>query len=105
MVLEIRKLIMPKTMGDIDWQNDEILKIVSKYKAFMDGICSLSLEKVHLEKHLLDGKAVSEALDLSPGPTIGKSLDRVMAWQLEHPGSDANACMEWLLSQSSKSQA
>jgi tRNA nucleotidyltransferase (CCA-adding enzyme) len=105
MVLEIREVITPQTIGDIDWQNDQILKIVSKYKAFMDAICGLSLEKVHLEKHLLDGKAVSEALNLCPGPSIGKNLDLVMAWQLEHPGSDANTCMKWLLSQSGKSQA
>ncbi len=99
MILEIRQAITPKTIGDINWQDDKFSEIVFKYKTFMDGICGLSLEKVHREKHLLDGKTVSETLDLRPGPSIREHLDKVMAWQLEHPGSDANECLQWLLSQ------
>lgn len=103
MVLEIRESFASAIPSEINLKDPNILEIASKYKVFMDGICNLSLEKIHSEKHLLDGKAVSQALNLRPGPTVGKYLDQVMAWQLENPGADEKECLYWLTSPSRRS--
>ena len=100
MILEIKQASSGIYFQEIDFQDSKISEISSKYKNFMDGIVKLSLERIHLEKHLLDGKVVLKALNLRPGPSIGENLDKVMAWQLENPDGKPNDCLEWLVSSS-----
>jgi hypothetical protein len=43
-------------------------------------------------------------LGLKGGPAVGKMTERVVDWQLAHPGGSTEECKEWLQQQWHKQQ-
>ncbi|ONK77484.1 uncharacterized protein A4U43_C02F7040 [Asparagus officinalis] len=60
-------------------------------------ITELGLDKVWELKPLLDGKAIMGVLQLKTGgPLVKEWQDRVVKWQLAHPESTAEECLDWM---------
>ena len=59
--------------------------MLSTYAKFLEQLKRLDLLEACSLKPLLDGKSLSKALGIAPGPWMKSALDVVMAWQLRHP--------------------
>lgn len=62
-----------------------IVEVIEQYARFVSHLKDQSLLDAYDLKPLIDGKALSKALSVSPGPWMKEALDVVMAWQLLHP--------------------
>ncbi|KAG6545332.1 hypothetical protein Mapa_013181 [Marchantia paleacea] len=61
-----------------------------------DTVIKLGLTNIWEEKPVLDGNAIKDALNLSPGKQVQEWKDKVLLWQLAYPKGTAEECLEWL---------
>jgi len=61
--------------------------ILDEWSAFLYHIKDLGLLDAYDLRPVIDGKALSSALGLRPGPWMREALDVVMAWQLRDPSA------------------
>ncbi|KAJ3300389.1 hypothetical protein HK104_001353 [Borealophlyctis nickersoniae] len=70
--------------------------IVAKYERLVKAILDQNLQRAFEFKPLLDGKLICKILNMKAGPQIGKYLEAVMLWQLEHPNGTAAECESYV---------
>lgn len=70
-----------RTRADLD----SIIGIIARFDKLVDKIRELDLLEAHDLRPLLDGKQLSAALKITPGPWMKAALDVVLAWQLRNP--------------------
>lgn len=60
--------------------------VLGDYAVFLKHLNDLDLVEAYLFKPVLNGKQLSQALQVKPGPWMTEALEMVMVWQLENPG-------------------
>jgi len=86
----------PLLVGDT---SEAAAGVLEAYGAVAEAVVALGLGEVWSEKPLLGGNDLAKALELTPGPGLGRALKAQMLWQLEHPQGTAEACVTALLAQ------
>lgn len=76
-------------------------QVIDTYSAFWRTVQSWQLEQRSLDKPILDGGSVREALQCAP-PLISRVLPHVVAWQLDHASAGSadeqrKQCRAWLV--------
>lgn len=61
------------------------LKVIHDYDKFLSYIKDQGLLEAYELKPIVNGDEIMKALGLSKGPWMGKALDIVIRWQLQHP--------------------
>ncbi|KAG0262642.1 CCA tRNA nucleotidyltransferase, mitochondrial [Mortierella polycephala] len=80
--------------GDLD---DEAMATIAKYNAFLSKAAEYRIDHCFSWKYLVDGKELSQLLNIRPGPKVTGYLQTVMRWQLEHPEQSKEECQKWIL--------
>ncbi|KAI1314535.1 CCA tRNA nucleotidyltransferase, mitochondrial [Mortierella claussenii] len=73
---------------------------IAKYNAFLSKAESYKIEHCFSWKYLVDGKELTQLLNIKPGPKITDYLRKVMYWQLMHPESSKEECQSWIIEHS-----
>ncbi|OWB76945.1 nucleotidyltransferase activity protein [[Candida] boidinii] len=77
-------------------ENDKMHDIIDKYYSIYQKILQLKLDKVYLDKLLVDGKSVLQIFGRKPGPWIKPVNDQIFDWQLNHPEATRDECIEYI---------
>lgn len=68
-----------------------------RVRDLVELVVERELTRAHEEKTLLDGKAVMRSLGWQKGgPELGKVLEEMMEWQLDHPNASREDAEQWL---------
>lgn len=73
-----------------------INKILHDYDQLLKTLDELQLIDAHNIKHIVDGKTLMKVLGRKPGPWMAKTLELVMAWQLDNPNGTQEECLEYI---------
>ncbi|KAG0334923.1 CCA tRNA nucleotidyltransferase, mitochondrial [Podila humilis] len=76
--------------------DDESKTVIAKYNAFMAKAESYRIDHCFAWKYLVDGKELTQLLNIRPGPRVTEYLQHVMHWQLMYPRSSKEECQEWI---------
>ncbi|CCA67451.1 related to tRNA nucleotidyltransferase [Serendipita indica DSM 11827] len=83
--------------GELD--TAKATECIQKYNKLVEKIVELDLTEAIGAPPILNGKQVCETLKIRPGPQMTPLMEKVVYWQLEHPGATADECQAWLLEQ------
>ncbi|ORZ21492.1 hypothetical protein BCR42DRAFT_459357 [Absidia repens] len=67
-------------------------EVVRRYHQLLDHAIKYSIQDAHIWKPMIDGKKITQLLDLKPGPVVQQLLRVMMIWQLEHPEGTVDDC-------------
>eukprot|EP00033_Pygsuia_biforma_P001500 GCRY01001692.1.p1 GENE.GCRY01001692.1~~GCRY01001692.1.p1 ORF type:complete len:514 (-),score=66.41 GCRY01001692.1:1-1542(-) len=67
-----------------------------KYQTLQNFISQHSLQDSFSLKPLVSGKQLQDLLKLPKGPVIGQTLERMLEWQIDHPGGTLEQCLFFL---------
>ncbi|KAG0037155.1 hypothetical protein BGZ82_003069 [Podila clonocystis] len=70
---------------------------IEKYNAFLRKAETYDIDHCFSWKYLVDGKELTQLLQIRPGPKITEFLQVVMRWQLMHPQLSKEDCQDWIL--------
>lgn len=69
--------------------------MLQTWQDFLHRIGELALLDAPSLPRLVDGKRLSQALGIKPGPWMNNALDTCLAWQFRHPNeTDAAAAIQ-----------
>lgn len=77
-------------------ESDKMNDIIDKYYSIYQKVLQLKLDKVYLDKLLVDGKSVLQIFGRKPGPWIKPVNDQIFNWQLNHPEATRDECIEYI---------
>lgn len=77
-------------------ESDKMDDIIDKYYSIYQKILQLKLDKVYLDKLLVDGKSVLQIFGRKPGPWIKPVNDQIFDWQLNNPEATRDECIEYI---------
>lgn len=82
---ESKKILCYHVMSPFTDGFPVLKEIVDSWKAFIDYLQQLDLMDAPSIKPLVDGRQLSQALNIKPGKWMASALEVCMAWQLRNP--------------------
>ncbi|KAF9989263.1 hypothetical protein BGZ75_006948 [Mortierella antarctica] len=77
--------------------DEDVQARVATYNKFLSQAVDYQIDHCFSWKYLVDGKELTQLLNIKPGPKITEHLQSVMRWQLMHPGSSKEDCQAWIV--------
>lgn len=88
----------PKPQSSYITLPQSIETVATSYNSLLLYIDTNNLQDIYSMKPLVDGKTLSKALSMKPGPWMGKINAQILIWQLDNPHLGKEDCIEYIKS-------